>query len=93
MMLKPSIQGCQDGPSIIFDINYVRGTLLARAARKLRDNGNESSLLGLVLNPLVERDSEIRIAELDVIHVERDWKASKHCQSRVDSVVVLARGM
>jgi len=93
MMLEPSIHGRRNGPSIIFDINYASGTLIARAARKLRDNGNESSLVGLVLNPLVEIGSEIRIAELDVVHVECDWESSEHCQSRVDSSEVLALGM
>lgn len=93
MMLEPSIHGCRNGPSIIFDINYASGTLLARAARKLRDNGNESSLVGLVLNPLIETGSEIRIAELDFVHVKCEWESSEQCQSSVDSFVKLARRM
>lgn len=90
MMLEPTIHGCRNGPSIIFDINYASGTLLARAARKLRDNGNQSSLVGLVLNPLVETGPEICIAELDVVHVECGWESSEQCQSSVDSSVELA---
>lgn len=93
MMLEPSIHGSRNGPTIIFDINYASGTLLARAARKLRDNGNEFSLVGLVLNPLVETGPEIRITELDVVHVECDWDSSEQCQSSVDSIVELARRM
>lgn len=72
MMLAPTLHGTSSGPSIVFDVNFASGTLLARTARRLRDSGNHSRLIGLVLNPLVATDEEIRIAELDRVDVAPD---------------------
>lgn len=70
MMLAPTMHGNSDGPSIVFDVNFASGTLLARAARRLRDHGNQSPLIGIVLNLLVDAGTEIHVAELDYVHVE-----------------------
>lgn len=69
MMLAPTLHGASSGPSIVFDVNFASGTLLARTARKLRDSGNDSRLIGLVLNPLIPTNEELRIAELDRVDV------------------------
>lgn len=70
MMLAPAMHGDSSGPSIVFDVNFASGTLLARAARRLRDRGNQSPLVGIVLNPLFDACTEIHVAELDCVHVE-----------------------
>ncbi len=70
MMLAPAMHGDSSGPSIVFDVNFASGTLLARAARRLRDRGNQSPLVGIVLNPLFDAGTEIHVAELDCVHVE-----------------------
>ena len=69
MMLAPTLHGTSSGPSIVFDVNFASGTLLARTARRLRDSGNNSRLIGLVQNPLIAVDAEICIAELDRVDV------------------------
>ena len=69
MMLAPKMHGTSSGPSIVFDVNFASGTLLARTARKLRDSGNESRLIGLVLNPLIPTSEKFHIAELDRVDV------------------------
>jgi hypothetical protein len=91
MMLAPTMHGDSSGPSIVFDVNYASGTMLARAARLLRDRGNQSPLVGVVLNPLVDAADEIRVAELDHVHVEPLRPSLRQLgQGRVDRVAVLA---
>lgn len=93
MMLAPTMHGGSSGPSIIFDVNYASGTMLARAARRLRDDGNESSLVGIVLNPLVDAGAEIRVAELDHVRIERKRPLLRqHGECRVDRVAELVGG-
>lgn len=86
MMLAPTIHGTSSGPSIVFDVNFASGTLLARTARRLRDSGNDSRLIGLVLNPLIAVDAEICIAELDRVDVAPNLAALRQqgqgCVSR-----------
>lgn len=92
MMLAPTLHGDDSGPAIIFDVNYASGTLLARAARRLRDRGNESQLVGIVLNPLIESGTEISVAELDHVRIEvRQAPLRQQCQCSVGRVTVLAR--
>lgn len=91
MMLVPSMHGDSSGPSIVFDLNYASGTMLARTARRLRDQGNESKLVGIVLYPLVDPGAEMRVAELDHVRVEpKQVPSRKQSQSRVNRVSILA---
>ena len=53
MMLHPEINASGYGPTLIFDVNVASGTLMARAARRLRDKGNKSLLVGVALHSLV----------------------------------------
>jgi hypothetical protein len=90
MMLAPTMHGNSDGPSIVFDVNFASGTLLARAARRLRDHGNQSPLVGVVLNLLVDAGNEIHVAELDYVHVEPTRAPLRQEDQRgVDRVAVL----
>lgn len=91
MMLAPTMHGDGGGPSIVFDLNYASGTTLARAARRLRDRGNESLLVGIVLNPLVDECAEIRVAELDHVQIERKrTPLRKKGERRINGVAVLS---
>ncbi len=90
-MLAPEIHGDGSGPSIVFDVNYASGTLLARAARRLRDRGNDSLLVGIVLNALTASEREITVAELDHIRVEvKRAPLALQSQSGVSRVPVFA---
>lgn len=92
MMLVPTMHGGDRGPSIVFDVNYASGTMLARAARRLRDRGNESPLVGIVLNPLVDADTEISVPELDHVRIERKRPPLRQRgERRVDRVAVLTK--
>ena len=93
MMLAPTMHGDSTGPSIVFDLNYASGTLLARAARRLRDRGNHSRLIGIVLNPLIDAGTEIRVAELECVLVEpKRVLLRQEDQRGVDRVAVLGNG-
>lgn len=92
MMLDPTLNGDDQGPSIVFDMNYTSGTLLARAARRLRDRGNQSPLVGMVLNPLIDAVAEIRVAELDFVSVVPKRVSLGHeGECSIDRVSVLGR--
>lgn len=89
MMLAPTMHGTSSGPSIVFDVNFASGTLLARTARKLRDSGNDSRLIGLVLNPLIATAEEIRIADLERVEVvPRPFDLRQQSQGCVSRVAV-----
>lgn len=53
MMLRPEVDATGHGRTLIIDVNVASGTLMARAARRLRDRGNASSLVGVALHSLV----------------------------------------
>lgn len=92
MMLAPAMHATSSGPAVVFDVNFASGTLLARTARQLRDDGNESPLIGLVLNPLISIETEIRIAELDRVDVVPEPAALREQGQRgVSRISVLAR--
>jgi hypothetical protein len=65
MMLRNSVHSDRSGSLIIFDINIASGTLMARAARRLRDAGNRSQLLGVALHAIVHQEAGWRISGLD----------------------------
>ena len=55
MILDPELRGGRMGPTVILDVNIASGTLIARAARNLRDSGNSDEIVAIVLNSLVPR--------------------------------------
>lgn len=82
MMLAPTLHGDSTGPSVIFDVNFASGTLLARAAQRLRNNGNQSRLIGLVLNPLIETNEPFEISGLDHVVIGPYYLTSSRQQSQ-----------
>lgn len=53
MIMRPEVNAAGQGKTLILDVNVASGTLMARAARRLRDCGNASPLVGVVLHSLV----------------------------------------
>lgn len=56
MMLRPALSSAGRGRTVIFDVNIASGTLMARAARRLRHAGNCEELVGIVLHSLFDGD-------------------------------------
>ncbi|NKR92255.1 hypothetical protein GS483_08975 [Rhodococcus hoagii] len=74
MMLCPRLTGDGNGKTVILDVNIASGTLIAQAARRLRDHGNTHQLVGLVLNTLVDDRTTWDIPGLsDVVIVDHEF--------------------
>jgi len=56
MMLRPALSSAGRGRTVIFDVNIASGTLMARAARRLRHAGNSDELVGIALHSLIDDD-------------------------------------
>jgi hypothetical protein len=65
MMLRDNLHSDRSGNLIIFDINIASGTVMARAAKRLRDAGNRSELVGVALHTIAPQETGWRIAGLD----------------------------
>ena len=65
MMLRNSVHSDRGGSLIIFDINIASGTLMARAARRLRDAGTQNELVGVALHAVAPQEAGWRISGLD----------------------------
>lgn len=76
MMLNPRLSGRDSGKTVILDVNIASGTLMARAARRLRDNGNNDQLVGVVLHSLVECCDGWQVPELCELVVVSSKSAS-----------------
>jgi hypothetical protein len=93
MMLSPEIRGGVYGHTVIFDVNIASGTLLARAARRLRDSGNRDRLVGIALHSLVgeARDwATADLSELVVADLVGSHSGLRKPAERRDDGVVLA---
>jgi hypothetical protein len=82
MMLRPKLSSAGRGPTVIFDVNIASGTLMARAARRLRDAGNSEDLVGIALHSLIDGercgDELGELAQLVVAHTP-DEPSSSQC--------------
>lgn len=54
MVLRPEFNATGSGRTVILDVNVASRTLIARAVRRLRDQGNTGPLLGVALHSLVD---------------------------------------
>lgn len=54
MMLRPELSSAGRGRTVVFDVNIASGTLMARAAQRLRHAGNSDELVGIALHSLVD---------------------------------------
>jgi hypothetical protein len=76
MMLRPELEATGDGDTVILDVNIASGTLLARAAKRLRDEGNSASLVGIALYSLMDPEFAGRIEHLDHLVVMQSEDAA-----------------
>ena len=92
MMLRPKLSGAGRGPTVIFDVNIASGTLMARAARRLRHAGNSEELVGIALHSLIDADHSAEacgeLAQLIVAHAP-DEQSAGQCGDRGDHRVGL----
>lgn len=69
MILKPDLRGDGHGKTVILDLNIASGTLLARAARRLRESGNVEILVGVVICDLFQLEIDWIVPELSQVVV------------------------
>ncbi|MCQ4118718.1 hypothetical protein [Rhodococcus tibetensis] len=69
MMIEPAVCAGGSGDTVIVDVNIASGTLMARAARRLRDNGNAGRLVGIALHSLVGDYERWHVPELSELVV------------------------
>jgi hypothetical protein len=94
MMLRNSVHSNRNGSLIIFDINIASGTLMARAARRLRDAGNQNELVGVALHAITPQEAGWRISGLDDLLLVEPVLESRSVMGKLtecgDSSIMLA---
>lgn len=69
MMLDTSIRGGRSTRTVILDVNIASGTLVANAARRVRDTVRPEWLIAVVINSLTGIDMRWRIEGVDSLFV------------------------
>jgi hypothetical protein len=89
MMLRPDLCADGIGSTVVLDVNIASGTLLARAARRLRDRGNEHLLVGVALYSL-SPEHEWHVPEVSQVVIARasdyrstSWESAEPCDDRI----------
>lgn len=77
MILRPDLHSGSGGRTVILDVNIASGTMLAQAARRLREAGNVDELIGVALHALTERETEWVLPDLSQLIVA-DRPAARH---------------
>lgn len=88
MMLNPSLQAGTSGTSVVvFDVTVASGTLMARAAQRVRDGGNyEQQLVGVALHCLSEGHHNWMSSELsELIVVDCESLTGSACWQTAES--------
>ncbi|MEO8829022.1 hypothetical protein [Lapillicoccus sp.] len=67
MMLRPDLCAEGRGSTVLLDVNIASGTLLARAARRLRERGNENMLVAVALYALTSDAHEWDVPEVSQV--------------------------
>jgi hypothetical protein len=67
MMLQPSLKGGRSSRTVIVDINVASGTLIANAARRLRDDTVVERVVAIALHSLVAYDPRWSIEGVDSV--------------------------
>ncbi|VXC09767.1 hypothetical protein [Pseudoclavibacter sp. 8L] len=71
MMLEPQLQGGRSARTVVLDVNIASGTLVANAARRVRDAIEPEWLIAVVINALTEVDLRWSIEGVDTLFVCR----------------------
>lgn len=94
MMLRPDLCAEGHGGTVVLDVNIASGTLLARAARRLRDRGNEHVLVGVALYSLTSDAHEWEVPEVSQVVIAGGAEAQPsdrwECAEAGDHGVMLA---
>lgn len=69
MMLDPSIRGGRSDRTVILDVNIASGTLVANAARRVREMVRPEWLIAVVINSLTDVDMRWSIEGVDSLFV------------------------
>lgn len=93
MMLRPDLRAGGHGSTVLLDVNIASGTLLARAARRLRERGNEQVLVAVALYALTSDAHEWEMPEVNQVVIadgELQQSSRWECAEAGDHCVVLA---
>lgn len=71
MMLDPAIRGGRSTRTVVLDVNIASGTLVANAARRVRETVQTEWLIAVVINTLTDADMRWSIEGVDSLFVCR----------------------
>jgi len=71
MILNPAIRGGRSTRTVVLDVNIASGTLVANAARRVRDTVQPEWLIAVVINTLTDTDMRWAIEGVDSLFVCR----------------------
>lgn len=69
MMLDPAIHGGRSARTVVLDVNIASGTLVANAARRVRETIQPDWLIAVVINTLTNADMRWSIEGVDSLFV------------------------
>ena len=69
MMLDPNLRGGRSARTVVLDVNIASGTLVANAARRVRDTTQTEWLIAVVINALTDVDMRWSIEGVDSLFV------------------------
>ena len=69
MMLDPTIRGGRSARTVILDVNIASGTLVANAARRVRESVQPEWLIAVVINTLADADMRWSVEGIDSLFV------------------------
>ena len=69
MMLDPTIRGGRSARTVVLDVNIASGTLVANAARRVRDALQPQWLIAVVINTLTDVDLRWSVDGVDSLFV------------------------
>lgn len=88
MMIDPRLQGGRSKRTVILDVNIASGTLVANAARRVREGVDPEWLLAVVINSLTDINLHWSIDGVDALLVCESESARQHRQPGADSIGV-----
>jgi|GEM_PF-2698575 len=71
MILNPTIRGGRSTRTVVLDVNIASGTLVANAARRVRETVQPEWLIAVVINTLTDVDLRWSIEGIDSLFVCR----------------------
>ncbi|MEE6280893.1 hypothetical protein [Georgenia sp. MJ170] len=87
MMLNPDLRGGCSHRTVILDVNIASGTLVANAARRIRESTNAEWLIAVVINSLTDTDLRWSIDGVDSLFVCNQSSEVREGGQRADNGV------